>query len=313
MTFALAPELTGEAISPDGAGPAREAIRQIRDLGFLSTEQDAQLHPLVRAFLLQKLAAEPDAQVLATEAVFSCLQREMGPCFRAGPGFDLAELVEPVLEAAYNSLIRSGHLGTLSAFATAVRTGNSFPPPAVDLVDAELALRNGATRLARDLARRRQNSFTDHRWHRRPARSSRRPPSAKEIFPQPLQRTSRHAHARARSRRSRRAIWLGNRLHPGRARRLELGNRSAFERRHNSPLDLVRFGTVDLVRKRFHEGFGEPPELEEVMHSLQHAEDPRARTSFRYMAAYCLAVRAEVPTRTRNRQRRQGGGGRIRP
>jgi DNA-binding NarL/FixJ family response regulator len=66
-----------------------------------------------------------------------------------------------------------------------------------------------------------------------------------------------------------------------------------FERRHNSPLDLVRFGTVDLVRRRFHEGYGEPPELDEVIHSLQLAEDPRARTSFRYMAAYCLAVRAD--------------------
>jgi len=26
-----------------------------------------------------------------------------------------------------------------------------------------------------------------------------------------------------------------------------------YERRHNSPLDLVRFGTIDLVRRRFDE------------------------------------------------------------
>jgi LuxR family transcriptional regulator, maltose regulon positive regulatory protein len=296
LTLALAPELTGDVMATERARRAGEAIRQIRDLGFLSTEQDAQLHPLVRAFLLQKLAAEPDAQALATEAVFNCLQREKWDrAFELVLRFDLVELVEPVLEAAYNSLIRSGHLGTLSAFAAAVRTGQSFPPPAVDLVDAELALRDGATRLARNLASRLSEQLqADH-----PLASKASKIVAQAAFSEGDLPATVAAYESARSTASDDrdeadalygwaiasiqgetgdSDWVIGRL---------------YERRHNSPLDLVRFGTVDLVRKRFHEGFGEPPELDEVIHSLQHAEDPRARTSFRYMAAYCLAVRAD--------------------
>jgi ATP/maltotriose-dependent transcriptional regulator MalT len=155
LGLALVPELTDEVLVEKVGGSGDEVIQQIRALGFLSTEQDAQLHPLVRAFLLQKLAADPGAQTLATEAVINCLRREKWDrAFELVLRFDLLDLVETVLEAAYNSLVRSGHIGTLSAFAAAARTGQSFPPAVVDLVEAELALRDGASRLARDLASR---------------------------------------------------------------------------------------------------------------------------------------------------------------
>src|SRR4029077_10507144 len=54
----------------------------------------------------------------------------------------------------YGPLIRSGHLGTLSAFASTLGTRGSFPPPGVELISAEVALRDGAARLASDLASR---------------------------------------------------------------------------------------------------------------------------------------------------------------
>ena len=199
LTLALAPELTEDAIPTQRGGRAGEAIRQIRDLGFLSTEQDAQLHPLVRAFLLQKLAAEPDAQVLATEAVFSCLQREkwdrafaagptIRPCraCRTGPGSRLQ--FPHQVRASWHPLRVCG----------CCQDWALVPSAAVDLVDAELALRNGATRLARDLASRLSEQLhADHPLASKASRSSRRLPSAKEIFPQRLQRMSRRAHARA--------------------------------------------------------------------------------------------------------------------
>jgi ATP/maltotriose-dependent transcriptional regulator MalT len=295
LTFALAPELTGEVVA-EKAGGAGEVIQQIRDLGFLSTEQDAQLHPLIRAFLLQKLAADPGAQTLATEAVFSCLKRaKWDRAFELVLRFDLLDLVEPVLEAAYNSLVRSGHLGTLSAFATAVRTGQSFPPPAVDLVDAELALRDGATRLARDLASRVSEQLQlDHPLASKASKIVAQAAFSEGDLPATV---AAYASARASAKDDQDEAdalygWAIASIQG------EIGDSGwvvgrLYERRHNSPLDLVRFGTIDLVRRRFDEGFREPPELDEVMHSLGQAEDPRARTSFRYMAAYCLAVRAD--------------------
>ena len=69
--------------------------------------------------------------------------------------FELHDLVEPVLESAYKPLARSGHLGTLSAFAQAARVGSPTAYPVViDLVDADVASRDGDYSLAIDLATR---------------------------------------------------------------------------------------------------------------------------------------------------------------
>ena len=70
--------------------------------------------------------------------------------------FELNDLVEPALEAAYKPLARLGHLGTLSTFARTARSlfVSSSYPAIIDLVDAEVASRDGEYTLAIDLATR---------------------------------------------------------------------------------------------------------------------------------------------------------------
>jgi LuxR family maltose regulon positive regulatory protein len=296
VNLALAPELTGEVVAEQVGDEGAGMIHQIRELGFLSNEEDSQLHPLIRAFLLQKLAADAGAKGRATEAAISCLNRQKWDrAFELVLRFDLRELVEPALEAAYNSLVRSGHLGTLSDFAAAVGTGQSFPPPAVDLVEAELALRDGATRLARHLATRVSNQLqVDHplasKAHKivaQAAFSEGDLPATVEAYESALSSAKDDQDEADAVYGWAIASIQGETGDPQRA--LD----RLHERRHKSPLDLVRFGTAEVARRRFHEGFKEPLELDEYLHAVSQAEDPRARSSFRYMVAYTLAVRGE--------------------
>jgi DNA-binding CsgD family transcriptional regulator len=62
-----------------------------------------------------------------------------------------------------------------------------------------------------------------------------------------------------------------------------------WDRRHLSPIDLLRAATTELSRRRLQEGLAEPLNLEEPLHACSLVEDPRARTSFTYGAAYALA------------------------
>jgi DNA-binding NarL/FixJ family response regulator len=64
-------------------------------------------------------------------------------------------------------------------------------------------------------------------------------------------------------------------------------------RRHASALDLVRYGTVEIVRRRFGEGLAAPLRVEESVHALTLVEDPRARSSLTFTLAYALALMSE--------------------
>src|SRR4029077_11771556 len=48
-----------------------------------------------------------------------------------------------------------------------------------------------------------------------------------------------------------------------------------------------------LARRRFQEGFAAPVNIEEPMHALSRAEDPRGRSSFAFTAAYVLGLRGD--------------------
>src|SRR5207248_2595750 len=65
------------------------------------------------------------------------------------------------LERAFKPLVRQGRLGTASAFAARVRATPGFPPPTVDVVEAEVALRDGEFSLAIELAQRVQRHLDD--------------------------------------------------------------------------------------------------------------------------------------------------------
>ena len=87
--------------------------------------------------------------------------RALGPCARARAPFNLLNLVEPLLDSAYKPLLRGGRLGTLSHFANRLGSRPAFSAPGVELIDAEVALRDGAYALASDLAMRVRRKLPD--------------------------------------------------------------------------------------------------------------------------------------------------------
>ena len=94
--------------------------------------------------------------------------------------FDLADLVEPTLAAAFKPLVRSGRLATLTAFATSVHQGSSVALHRFDAVLSEVAFRDGNLDLAVDLAESARSDLPDGSPARR--RASRRSPARSHFF-----------------------------------------------------------------------------------------------------------------------------------
>jgi ATP/maltotriose-dependent transcriptional regulator MalT len=293
LALALIPEMTDEAVSKTLGPAASTIIEEARDLGFLSSEQQAELHPLIREFLLHKLLEDGRSHDAVRDAVRDCIsQTRWERAFELILRFSLLEMIEPVLEAAYKPLVRSGRLGTLSAFAASVRVAPHFPPPVVDLIDAEVALRDGAFSLAVDLATRVEtqlprNHILVSRAHAIVGQGS---------FAQGQLETAeaayRAAHENARDDRDE-----GDALYSWALASIqgETGNagsayRRLHERRYTSPLDLVRYGTTELARRRFQDGFAAPLNIDEPAHALSQAEDPRGRSSFAFTAGYVFGL-----------------------
>ncbi len=296
LRLALAPEITQDAMSKLLGDDWDRVVQQAREVGFLTTDRNPELHPLVRDFLLQKLAEDADGLVRA--AVVACLEhKRWDRAFELVLRFELHDLIEPVLESAYKPLARSGHLGTLSTFATSVRAlvPQGICPQIVDLVDADVASRDGRYSLAIDLA----------------SRVLTRLPGGHPLASRASSIIGLCAFAQADLDRAEAAYAASHqaaRDDPDEAEALygwaltsiqgELGDPSAIlekltRRRNTSALDLVRFGAVEVARRRFGEGLAEPLRLEGSIHALDQLGDPRARSSLTFSLAYAYALMSE--------------------
>jgi LuxR family transcriptional regulator, maltose regulon positive regulatory protein len=295
VALALLPDFSTEALLGEFKAETNSVIDHAQELGFLSTEQAVELHPLAREFLLQKLSEDPDWEQRVRAAVESAIY--MGRWDRAFElilRFKLLDMVELSLEAAYRPLTRAGNLGTLSSFATAVRVAPSFPPPVVDLVEAEVAYRDGAYGLAVDIAARvREQLPANHVLAFR----------ASAIIGQ-------SAYIQAdleRAETAFRVAWDTCQDDEDEIEALygwalasiqgEAGDSGWImarlaDRRTRSPLDLVRHAIAEITRRHFAEGFPGKLPIDEGLHVLDQVEDPRIRSSFAAIGAYISAVQA---------------------
>jgi ATP/maltotriose-dependent transcriptional regulator MalT len=270
-------------------------IAEAAELGFISIDERPELHPLLREFLLQKVDDLTSGRSRVEDAIRHCLEaKEWDGALRLVERFKRQELIEPVIQASYKPLVRSGRLETLSKFATAVRTAPAFPPVSVDVIEAEAAFRDGNLELAADLAARVRDRLTpDH-----PLRSR-----ASAIQGQSNFLLARFEVAEAAFLDARRTATddedetealhgLGLCRTFGERGDADTAARESWERRHWSPTHLLRAATFELSRRRLGEGLAAPLYLEEPLHSARQVEDPRVRTSFYYTAAYALAQQA---------------------
>src|SRR6476659_3172970 len=164
--------------------------------------------------------------------------------------FELDDLIEPLIEAAYGPLVRSGHVGTLSAFAEAVTTGKTFPPPGIDLISAEVALRDGSSRLAADLGIRVRNQLKDsHPLASKASKIVAQAAFTEGDLPRAVAAYD-HAYSSARDERDKVDALYGWSMASVQGE-IDASDRvlsELREHRHKSPLQLVRFGTADLAR-----------------------------------------------------------------
>ncbi len=295
IRLALAPDLTDDALRGEFGSEARSIVSQARELGFLSLDEP-DLHPLIREFLLQKLSEDSGCESLVRSGIATCVEREAwGRAFELILRFGLMDLVQCTLEASYKPLSRSGRLATLSAFAGAVRIAPTFPPPVVDLVEADVAFRNGLYGLASDVAKRvrdtlpfghsllsRANAIIGQSAYIRADL-----PSSEEAYRQAYE-TALDPDDQAQALYG----WIlasvqGEVSHPG-----WIVSRLA-DRKNDSPLDLTRHAIAEVVRRRFAEGFPDGVPVDEAMHSLAQVEDPRARSSLLAVNAYVTGLRAD--------------------
>jgi LuxR family transcriptional regulator, maltose regulon positive regulatory protein len=296
LRLALAPEMSQDAMLELLGEDGEQAIQQAQEVGFLSADQAGDLHPLVRDFLLEKLS--DDAQGLVRNAVMTCIERKRWDrAFELILRFELKDLVEPVLEAAYKPLARLGHLGTLSTFARAARSlfVSSAYPAIIDLVDAEVASRDGEYTLAIDLATRvRSGLRPEHilatRAHTiigRCAFSQADLETAESAFG--------GAYETANDDQDEAEALYGWALASIQG---EVGDpepilQKLALRRRASALDLVRYGSVEVARRRFGDGLANPLRLEESIHALSRLDDPRARSSLTFSLAYVFALMSQ--------------------
>jgi ATP/maltotriose-dependent transcriptional regulator MalT len=296
LALALIPEMTGQAVARTLGEGAAAVIEEARGLGFLSSEQPTDLHPLIREFLLHKLVEDGGSYESAREAVNACIaEARWDRAFELTLRFGLLEMIEPVLEAAYKPLVRSGRLGTLSAFAASVRVSPHFPPPAVDLIEAEVALRDGAFPLAVNLATRVCTQLPSDHVLASHAHAIVGQGSFAQGELEAAEAAYRAAHETARDDQDEADALYSWSLASiqGETGDADSAYRHLRERRYTSPLDLIRHGTAELARRRFQEGFAAPLNIEEPIHALNNAEDPRGRSSFAFTAGYVLGLRGD--------------------
>ena len=294
--LALASDLSFAGLQARFGDAAQQIVDEARELGFMSIGKTLELHPLLREFLLQKLAETSDVEAAVRQAIDDAVANEnWDKAFELILRFRIHDRVESVLEAGYRPLFRSGRLGTLSSFSSAIRAAPTFPPPVVDLVEAEVALRDGEYGLATEIAERVIDRLPEsHSLRARPHTiigKSRFHLGNFEAAHAAFERA--HALAQDDSDDAETLYGWAIALIQG-----ELGEpnwiiSALADRRHRSPLDMLRHATAVMIRQHFADGFRHGLSVVEGEHAIRGVTDPLARSSFLNMAAYCVALTGE--------------------
>jgi DNA-binding CsgD family transcriptional regulator len=292
---AVAPDLRHETLTRLFGAQKGSFVDAAHEIGFINVgDEELELHPLLRDFLLEKLAVLSDAKTIVDASIEGCVEScRWERAFDLILRFDRNDLVERVLDSAYSPLIRCGQVATLAAFAAKIRAAPTFPPAAIDLAEADVALADGAFDLASRVAERAASRLPDahhlkSRAHMIIAESAfarARPSDAEAAYREAFQ-TAQAPGDELDALRG----WALSSLQsetpvpPWVIKRLRA-------HRFDSPLDLVRQTILQLTQLHFTTGYREAgPLLQEAERVLDGVEDPRARSSFTNVAGYVTAL-----------------------
>ena len=296
--MALRGSHSSEGFGEDGGDEASALAIEAELLGFSSSDTTFELHPLLREFLLEKLSDRPDAIQRAEAALDACVSDEAwDQALALILRFDLAELIEPTLAAAFKPLVRSGRLATLTAFATSVHQG-AESSPSIHAVLSEAAFRDGNLDLADDLTESARSDLPDtHPLGSRVAAIAGQISFFKGDFSS-AERSFRVAGELAKDGRDSAEAAFGLALAS------IFGEQSTATQavdalrlvRSRSPVDQMRFisSEVALRLMGLHpDGLAGNLHIDTARQGLLQVEDPRVRSNVAYMIAGALAQKAE--------------------
>jgi DNA-binding CsgD family transcriptional regulator/tetratricopeptide (TPR) repeat protein len=249
------------------------------------------LHPLLREFLLSKLANELDGLDRVRAAVKDRLENdEWSTAFDLIVRFGLDDMIDQAIRSSYRPLSQAGQIWTLAEFVVAcMKSGNPEASGPMNLVLAHSANADGHYLLARRLAERACRQLSE--------RDTLRPSAALVLGDSALldgsDSVARAAYAEAR-RLATDDEELGEALFSiaNRSINWELPNACEYvalldERRDMSALDLVRYGIATIGAQRLAStGFSDDGLIDECVHALSQVSNPRVSTSGRWTFAY---------------------------
>ena len=299
VELALLPDLASGSLTEVFGKEAHDVARRARELGFIP-DQSTGLHPLLREFLLEKLREDPSAERKVRRAIETLVAKECwDEALHISKRFGISDVVQPVLAASYKPLVRSGRLGSLAQFAAELRAEPTLPPDEVDLIDAELALRDAAYPLALQLSSRLQDQLVPGS----PLRSRAGAIAGGAAFQLADYDKSEKAFERALVD-AEDDVDLNEALH-GLAIAATYGERPTVDARiaelgdlasrSRSPLDVARYASSVIARMRIGDGFTDGPYFDDALRVLDQVADPRARTSVLLTLSYALGLQCEYP------------------
>ena len=106
----------------------------------------------MRDFLLAKIASRSDLAELITESITFCLSHgAWDEAFDLIKRHDRQEFLNTLVTAAYAPLVEEGRVSTLAAFSTYATVRGGLSQALLDLINAEIAYRDGVFERARTL------------------------------------------------------------------------------------------------------------------------------------------------------------------
>jgi ATP/maltotriose-dependent transcriptional regulator MalT len=294
IDLALLPNLSADQLHAWFGDEAGQVIASATELGFVTTTVGPELHPLLRDFLLTKLVESRDTTRVVRAIDVAIASCEWTAALDLVLRFDLPDLIDRVLQSSFGPLLRSGRLETLSAFIRSIRERSDFSRAAVDVVEAEVAMRDGNFSLAISLATRAaKNLQRTHPLRCRAMVTAGRAQFFLGAFDESIAayRTAGDIAVDAIDRLDSAFGLVSTQVFA------EIGDpRPAADQlkalRHTTPTCLVRYATAELNLLRF-TGFAGDVPIQEAIHALPDVPDPHVRTAFTYTCGYLLAVRAE--------------------
>ena len=297
LSMALLPSLDNATLTATFGGKAQDLATEAARTGLADvSERGVELHPLARAFLFERLQQAPHTPKRVQRAIEHAIALgAWDEAFALIEAFQLDGMLEPLITASFRALLASGRVETLERFARYAITTRQVGAPLIDLIDGELAFRDGLLKQAQALA-----------------------VSAAEALPpaHPLKargyilggtvalvrfdlhesrRLQSQALSHADAAEDRRdALWnqcltlIYLEDHACREAARELTRISSA-----LPDDRIRAATAQLLVSRLGGGLGDVGAAVAVDRVLHEVRNPRARTSFGNVCAYVLALQSQ--------------------